>query len=78
MYHDLKTWPEPFELVKTGKKRFEYRKADRPYKIGDTLHLMEYDPVTAKYTGRELFMPVRYVLHGGCFGIPEDYCIMSL
>lgn len=79
MTHDLKTWPEPFREVKyTKKKRFEYRVADRPFAVGDLLHLMEYDPVKQEYTGDDIFVGVSYILHGGAYGIPEGYCIMSI
>lgn len=76
--HDLKTWPEYYQAVKSGKKKFEYRKADRPYAIGDLLHLMEYDPEKQEFTGDEILMGVGYILHGGSMGIPDGYCIMSI
>jgi len=40
--HQLKTWPEYFERVASGDKPFEYRQADRPFAVGDLLHLREY------------------------------------
>lgn len=43
MEHELKTWPRYFAAVASGYKRFEIRKADRPYAVGDTLVLREYD-----------------------------------
>lgn len=38
-----KIWPEFFEAVKSGKKRFEVRLADFKIKEGDKLVLEEWD-----------------------------------
>lgn len=62
MQHELKTWPEYFEPVCSGVKRFEYRKNDRDFQVGDILWLREYDPATDKYSGRAIFVEVTYVL----------------
>lgn len=76
--HDLKTQPAPFHSIKSGLKTFEYRLNDRNYQQGDYLNLMEYDPETAKFTGEEITVRVSYILHGGEFGVPEGFCIMSV
>lgn len=57
-----KTYPEFFDLVKSGKKRFELRLADFDIKEGDIFVLQEWDPKTQQYTGREIKKKVRYVL----------------
>jgi 8-oxo-dGTP diphosphatase len=57
-----KIWPEYFELVKSGKKKFELRLADFVIKEGDTLVLQEWDPNTKEYTGRELEVRPNYIL----------------
>ena len=58
MEHDLKTWPEYFEAVVTGKKNFEIRKggsmSDRKFLTGDTLLLREWNPKGEEYTGRKI------------------------
>ena len=41
-----KIWPEYFELVSSGKKKFELRLADFDVKEGDALSLEEWDPKT--------------------------------
>lgn len=78
MTHELKTWPEFYELCLSGKKSFEYRKADRDFKVGDLLLLKEWNPKTEEYTGRERHFCVKYVLAGGSMGIPDGYCVMSI
>lgn len=60
--HTLKTLPQFFELIASGKKRFELRRNDRDYLEGDVLDLMEFDPKIGGYTGRRLRVQVTYIL----------------
>ena len=57
-----KIWPEYFEKVEAGEKRFELRLADFDIKEGDTLVLEEWDPKTKEYTGRKIEKKVDFVL----------------
>lgn len=57
-----KAWPELFELVLAGKKRFDVRVNDFEIKEGDTLVLEEYIPETRQYTGRKIEKIVDYIL----------------
>ena len=57
-----KIWPEYFELVSAGKKRFELRLNDFEVNEGDTLILEEWDPKTQNYTGRTIEKKVGYIL----------------
>jgi len=57
-----KILPQYFELVKSGKKRFELRVADFKIKEGDILILEEWNPKTKKYTGRRIKKRVGYTL----------------
>ena len=57
-----KTWPELFELVSEGKKRFDLRVNDFEIKEGDTLILEEWDPQTKQYTGRTIEKKAGYIL----------------
>lgn len=74
--HFLKTHPEPFRATETGVKRFEFRRNDRNFVVGDTLVLQEFTPEQG-YSGKEIRRSVDYILHSG-FGLPDGYCIMSL
>ena len=82
--HTLKTWPSYFEAVKSGLKRFELRKNDRDFAVGDVLQLREFDPgkeVTLadwKHTGREFSCVVTYIIHGGQWGIEQGHCVMGI
>lgn len=57
-----KSWPKIFNLMKSGKKKFDLRVADFKIKAGDTLVLEEYDPKKKKYTGKKLMKKVKYVM----------------
>ena len=57
-----KIWPEYFELVLSGKKKFELRLSDFEVKEGDALLLEEWDPKTKEYTGRKIEKKVSYIL----------------
>jgi hypothetical protein len=78
MIHSLKIWPEMFKDVVSGVKTFEYRKADRAYQVNDILELCEWDQKYNTFTGNKFYVIVTYIIKGGSFGIPEDYCIMSI
>lgn len=54
--------PDYFELIQSGKKRFELRLNDFNIKEGDTLVLEEWDSKTKEYTGRKIEKEIDYVL----------------
>jgi hypothetical protein len=47
MRHELKCWPEYFHAIRSGRKKFELRKDDRGFAIGDLLVLREFIPCVA-------------------------------
>ena len=49
-----KIWPEYFDAVNSGKKKFELRLDDFEVNEGDTLLLEEWNPKTGRYTGRSV------------------------
>jgi len=84
MEHELKTWPQFFQAISTGRKTFEVRKNDRGFNAGDVLRLREWDPACShmsprhQYTGNEMRMKVTYVLTGEAFGIKDGFCVMGI
>ncbi|MCX6812032.1 MAG: DUF3850 domain-containing protein [Candidatus Berkelbacteria bacterium] len=56
-----KIWPEYFEAVKSGKKKYELRLNDFEVNVGDFLVLEEWNPATKKYTGRKIKKQVTFV-----------------
>lgn len=56
--HQIKIWPEHFEGIITGRKTYELRRVDRPYRVGDGILLQEYDRESKLLTGRELTLEI--------------------
>lgn len=56
-----KIWPEYFDAIVSGKKKYELRLNDFAIKEGDALLLEEWDPKTRAYTGRSVEKKVTYV-----------------
>ena len=73
MIHAVKTLPNYFEDVVSGKKPFEVRKNDRDYKECDYIALNEYrdgtvDNYPRGYTGRSALLQIIYILDN------PEYC----
>lgn len=79
--HEVKILPEYFRQVFVrpgeGTKRFELRKDDRNYQIGDSVTLREWIPEEG-YTGNEITVGIIYVMRN-CpqYGLREGYCIFG-
>ena len=76
--HDLKTWPEPFAAILDGRKRFEIRRADRPFAVGDEVLLREWATQVGDYTGREIRTTITYLVQPGEWGLPPGLCVFGL
>lgn len=57
--HKLKIAPEYFEAQKKGIKKFEIRKNDRDFKVGDLIELAEFKD--GKFTDRTLLCQITYI-----------------
>lgn len=76
--HQMKTWPEYYEAIANGTKRFEVRRTDdRSFALGDTLILFAWDPITQKYTGHSCTCTITYILPGGQHGIETGHAILG-
>ena len=71
---ELKIRQEYFESVLSRDKRFEIRKNDRNFQVGDILVLREYE---GKYTGRAAVVEVLYVLND-FEGLASGYAALSI
>ncbi len=76
MNHVLKTWPQYFKELRSGRKTWELRRDDREFSEGDTLTLMEWDPCAKEYTGEVEKRRVTYVARYAA--IPDGFCCMSV
>lgn len=64
--HELKCWPQYYNQIRIGAKRFELRRDDRGgFQVGDLLILREWHPGDQRYTGYVTVATVTYVLDGG-------------
>ncbi len=69
--HNLKIWPEFFDVVRLQRKPFDVRKNDRDFKVNDLLVLEEWDPATKAYTGRPAILRiVTYIMNKPEFVLP--------
>ena len=86
--HELKILPEYYDAVRRGDKRFEIRKDDRDYQVGDYLLLSECDDEgNLVYTDagdgwqrhKTMCVKVLYILRN-CpeYGLADGYCIMAI
>lgn len=73
--HELKIKPMYYEAVVNGEKRFEIRKDDRNFKVGDLIRLQEFEN---DYTGRESLYEIIFKIDGGDYGLEIGYCILSI
>lgn len=78
MIHHLKTLPKYFIATATKHKTFEVRDNDKGFGVGDILCLKEWFPDDQRYSGRELFCYVEYIMQGGQFGIADSHVVMSI
>lgn len=74
--HELKILPQYFEKVFNGEKRFEIRKDDRNFKVGDIIRLCEHNG--NEFTGRDILYDITFKLDGGEYGLEKGYCILSI
>jgi len=81
--HILKCWNNEFDAIVDGRKRFEWRKDDRPgrFEVGDVLVLQRFNPSAPEDDGTAkpstLRAHVTYIVRG-MFDVPRDYCVMSI
>ncbi|MFA6272136.1 MAG: DUF3850 domain-containing protein [Patescibacteria group bacterium] len=59
---EKKIWPEYFQKIMDGDKKYELRLADFDCQPGDLLVLKEWDPQTKKYSGRKIEKEVTHVI----------------
>ncbi|CAN7470629.1 ASCH/PUA domain-containing protein [Caulobacter sp. LjRoot300] len=71
--HELKTWPQYFAAVRSGKKRFEIRRNDREFAVGDVLVLREFDPEQDAYTGQVEERQITFLLSEEDYGVIHGF-----
>lgn len=78
---EKKILPVYFDDIAHNYKKFEFRKNDEDYRIGDTLILKEWDG--EKYTGQRITAVITYIIKGDELNIiypnciDDEYCIIG-
>ena len=75
--HELKTWPKYFAAVRSGQKRFEIRRNDRDFKVGDILVLREFDPDSETYTGPVEERQITFLLSEEDYGVIHGFVVIG-
>ncbi|MDB5455509.1 MAG: hypothetical protein JWP92_1094, partial [Caulobacter sp.] len=75
--HELKTWPQYFAAVRSGQKRFEIRRNDRDFKVGDILALREFDPESEAYTGQVEERQITFLLSEEDYGVIHGFVVIG-
>jgi len=77
--HNLKTVNPFFELVKNRTKRYEIRKNDRNFQVGDFLLLEEFIMTGKQITGRKIIVIITNILQDEIkFCLKPDFCVLSI
>jgi hypothetical protein len=74
--HVLKTYPDNFNLMRSGLKPFDIRQDDRIFRDGDEVIFREWDPDHGDYTGRVLRKKISCKMVWG--GLSPGYCAIGL
>jgi hypothetical protein len=67
--HELKTWPGPFDAIVDGRKRYDVRRHDRGFRVGDMVRFREWHPNTG-YSGREVYATITHLTEPDDDGLP--------
>lgn len=85
--HECRSWSHLFQPIIDGVKTHDLRIDDRNYRVGDLIHLREYDIAKGEYTGREAMVQITYITGRGegqnpcAFSsavLQRDYVILSI
>lgn len=78
--HKLKIWPDQFRAVRDERKTCEVRRADRDFREGDYLMLVEFDPRKDALTGDSLCRRVTHIhrAEDPPRGLVEGFVVLSV
>lgn len=81
--HKLKCWTPYYTAILAGDKKFDVRRDDRNFAVGDLVLLQQYDQSTEKYVLGSARQPlavekrIKYILPGGQFGIESGFVVLG-
>lgn len=75
--HYVKSHHEYFAQVSSGENGTQVRRDDRDYQKGDTLCLLEFDPVKKKFCGSMITTKITCVIRN-MIGVKKHYAVLSI
>lgn len=76
--HELKTSSRWFQDVRVGRKKWEIRKNDRGFGIGDLLMLREWSETAGDYTGQWCLAQILTVWNALPAGLEDGYVVLDI
>ena len=77
--HELRCDFELFPDCVEGRKRFDIRKNDRGFRVGDVLKMLQTNRHDRdSYTGHHAFFSVDYIIQDSNYGLKDGYCVMGI
>jgi hypothetical protein len=82
-HHKLKCWIPYYDAILSGDKKFDVRRNDRDFEVGDYVLLEKFDPQKGAYVTGSFGQPlavekrVQYILPGGQFGIEPGFVVLG-
>jgi uncharacterized protein DUF3850 len=77
MTHSVKCWTQYYGAIRDNIKRFDLRKDDRGYEVGDKVIFEEFKHGVGEYTGKTVERRIAYILRD-FDGLMPGYCILGL
>ena len=77
MQHQLKISSKYFDAVNEGIKKFEIRKDDRDYQVGDVVQFLEFDDGEYSGTKSDSVVVVYVLRNAEKYGLKPGYCIIG-
>lgn len=76
-FHELKIEPKWLEALLEHGKAFEIRQLDRPFAVGDSLYLREWDPAQCRFTRHGAIATIA-AIHTETHGLRDGYGLLHL
>lgn len=78
MTYPIEVTSDFYKAIAVWTKKFIMVLDDRPYKVGESLHMFETDPFLFTRTGKEMNSVIEYILTDELFRPLAGWCILSL
>jgi hypothetical protein len=76
--HKLDCDRHKFQNIYNRVISFEIRPNNQEYRVGDSLHILEYCPTDKKHTGRWVSKRITCIVSCSEYGLSDNYIVMAL